>query len=266
MSREIIHFAHANSFPAGSYRKLFAFLEDDFQINYLERHAHDPRFPVRDGWRELAHELHEDLKNRYTEPIIGIGHSMGGILHFLLAVEQPQLYKAIILLDSPLIGKTRAQAIRLTKRFGVFQRLMPSSRTAQNRRRHWNSKEEAFAHFKHRKRFPHFDEECLRDYVEHGTVEHEQGVKLYFDPETEAQIYRTLPDYFHRLTGKLTIPAAYIGGTHSREARLAGLRFMRRHFPFRFYFLEGTHLFPLEKPDETAQAIRHALVEIKVLV
>src|SRR5688572_32420008 len=50
--------------------------------------------------------------------------------------------------------------------------------------------------------------------------------------------------------------SAYIGGNHSREARLARLSFMRKNFQFSFHYLEGSHLFPLEKPQETAEIIK----------
>ncbi|MBA2605642.1 MAG: alpha/beta hydrolase, partial [Acidobacteria bacterium] len=81
MSKQIIHFAHANGFPAKTYNKLFSFLEDDFEINFLERHAHNPKFPVTDGWERLRDELREELQKRYAQRIIGVGHSLGGILH-----------------------------------------------------------------------------------------------------------------------------------------------------------------------------------------
>ena len=93
MSKEIIHFAHANSFPAKTYSKLFAFLADDYEINYLERHAHDPIYPVTDGWGRLRDELLNELTKRYSAPVIGIGHSLGGILHFLAAIEIPNFIK-----------------------------------------------------------------------------------------------------------------------------------------------------------------------------
>ncbi len=92
MSKEIIHFAHANGFPALTYNKLFSNLKENFEVNYLTRHAHNPIFPVTDGWHRLADELREEIIRRYDKPIIGIGHSLGGILHFLVAVEHPELY------------------------------------------------------------------------------------------------------------------------------------------------------------------------------
>lgn len=254
MSKEIIHFAHANGFPARTYNKLFSFLKNDFETNYLERHAHNPIFPVTDGWHRLADELREELTNHYDKPIVGIGHSLGGILHLLVAVQNPELYKAIILLDAPIISRLSSAGIKFLKLTNQMQN-SPLVKTTRFRRAVWKTKDEAFEHFKKKEKFAKFDEEVLRDYIEFGTVETDIGFKLFFDPQIEAKIYGTLPHYLPKLRGKLKVPVFYIGGTNSREAQLARLDFMQKYFPFKFKFIEGSHLFPLEKPEETAQTI-----------
>ena len=254
MSKQIIHFAHANGFPAKTYNKLFSYLEDDFEVNYLERHAHNPKFPVTDGWERLRDELREELEKRYTRKIIGVGHSLGGILHFLVAVEKPDLYQAIILLDAPIISRLSSGGVKILKTLGLFDRFSPSPMT-RFRRNLWQSKDEVFEHFKQKEKFAAFDEDVLRDYAEHGAIETERGYELFFKPSIEAKIYRALPHNLPKFRGKLKVPAAYIGGTNSQEARMARLSFMRKHLPFEFQFLEGSHLFPLEKPQETAEVI-----------
>lgn len=265
MPKETIYFAHANGFPAKTYSKLFSYLETDFEINYLERHAHNPKFPVTDGWERLRDELLEELENRYTQKIIGVGHSLGGILHFLAAIERPEIYKAIILLDAPIISRFSSNGIRVLKTFNLLDRFSPSKVT-RFRRNLWKSKQEVFEHFKQKPKFEDFDEDVLRNYAEFGTIETARGFELFFKPSIEAKIYRALPHNLPKFRGQLKVPAAYIGGTHSREAKLARLSFMRKHFPFDFHFLEGSHLFPLEKPQETAEIIvntAHALLQKK---
>ncbi len=258
MSKETIHFAHANGFPAKIYGKLFSFLKDEFEISYLSRHAHNSKFPVADGWERLRDELREEIKNRYQQPIIGIGHSLGGILHLLVAVENPELYKQIILLDAPIISRLSSLGIKFLK---LTKQMEKSSlvKTTRFRRSIWKTKTEAFEHFRKKEKFAKFDEDVLRDYVEYGTVETEKGFELFFTPQIEAKIYHTLPHYLPKLRGKLNVPAAYIGGTQSNEAKMARLSFMQKHFPFDFYFIEGSHLFPLEKPQETAVLIKDIL-------
>jgi surfactin synthase thioesterase subunit len=76
----MIFFAHANGFPAKTYTKLFSLLEDEFEIGFIEKIGHNPKFPVTDNWDCLKNELREEIEKRYSQPIIGIGHSLGGIL------------------------------------------------------------------------------------------------------------------------------------------------------------------------------------------
>jgi pimeloyl-ACP methyl ester carboxylesterase len=259
MKKPKIHFAHANSFPARTYNRIFSYLADEFEIVYLERHGHNQRFPVSDGWLCLKDELREEIESRYGgEPVIGVGHSLGGILHFLVAVEKPELYRAIVLLDAPIISRLSGTALRFLSKTGLIEKLS-IVRAANSRRSRWRTKEDAFEHFRQKEKFNSFDESVLRDYVEHGTIDGEKGIELFFEPKIESRIYQTIPHDFSKHRGKLRVPAAYIGGTRSREARLARLGFMRRNFPFRFYFTEGSHLFPFENPQETARLIKIAI-------
>lgn len=255
MSKPVIHFAHANGFPAKTYTKLFNLLADDFEIGYLERHGHNPEFPVTDNWRFLRDELRAEIVRNYKEKIIGVGHSLGGVLHFLVAVENPELYRQIILLDSPIISRLSSHGLRFLKMTRLIDRLSPSQIT-RFRRNLWRSKEEAFEHFKEKPKFAAFDEDVLRDYVEHGTIRTTKGIELFFSPKIEAKIYRTIPHHLPMFRGKLKIPAAYVGGNRSREGELARLSFMKKHFPIEFYQIEGSHLFPFENPEATAEIIK----------
>ncbi len=254
MSTPIIHFAHANGFPARTYTKLFGYLEPEFEIKFLERHGHDPRFAVTDGWDALRDELRNAIESGFSKPVIGLGHSLGGILHLLVSVEQPDLYRRIILLDSPIISRRSSSGIRIMKALNLMDRFSMSRQT-RSRRNFWRSREDAYEHFKAKPKFSSFDEDVLRDYISFGTVEADGGYRLFFEPHVEAAIYRNLPHNLPSLKGKLKVPVTYIGGTNSREARLARLSFMKRHFAIDFHFLAGSHLFPFEKPKETAALI-----------
>ena len=254
-TKQTIHFAHANGFPAKTYNKIFASLSEDFEIGFIERHGHNPKFPVSDNWKLLKDELQEELSTKYSKPIIGVGHSLGGILHLLVAAENPELYKQIILLDAPIISRFSSHSLRVLKITKLIDSYSPSKIT-RFRRNLWQTKREAFEHFKAKPKFDAFDEDVLRDYVEHGLTNSEKGFELFFSPKIEARIYRTIPHHLPNLRGKLKVPTAYIGGTNSREARLAKLSFMQKHFPIDFHFLEGSHLFPFEIPLKTAEKIK----------
>lgn len=255
MTKEIIHFAHANGFPARTYSKLFSYLEKDFEIGFLERHGHNPSFPVTDNWSFLTDELISEIKKRYAGKIIGVGHSLGGILHFLAACEKPELYKQIILLDAPIISRLSSYGLQIIKTCRLIDRLSPSRHT-KSRRNLWKSKEEAFEYFRKKPKFAAFDEDVLRDYIEYGTIQTQKGIELFFSPQIEARIYQTIPHHLPSLRGKLQVPTAYIGGSRSREAKLARLSFMKKNFSISFRMLTGSHLFPMEDPQTTAHVIK----------
>jgi surfactin synthase thioesterase subunit len=50
-------------------------------------------------------------------------------------------------------------------------------------------------------------------------------------------------------------PVAVVAGTQSREVRQAGLGATRRITRGRISWIEGTHLFPFERPQETVQEV-----------
>jgi pimeloyl-ACP methyl ester carboxylesterase len=191
-------------------------------------------------------------------PVYGVGHSLGGYLNYLAAVRRPELFRAIVLLDAPIIGPVRGSLLGATKRLGIVDRVTPAAAT-RDRRSHWDTREEARAHFRTRRLFRNFTEECLDDYVTHGLVRNHR-FHLKIDPAVEYRIYRTIPHDMMRHLPKLRVPAAFIGGADSdvvRRIRLAG---MRPKFVFRK--VPGGHLFPFEHPREAARSIARALDDL----
>ena len=106
-----IFFAHANGFPSGTYGKLFAALAPEYRVAHLEQHAHDPRFPADDNWYNLVDELIHHLQQQ-DQPVWGVGHSFGGVLHLHAALRCPELYRGVVMLDSPVLTRTDQWVIR----------------------------------------------------------------------------------------------------------------------------------------------------------
>src|SRR5437667_132429 len=88
-NKPILHFAHANSYPAGTYRVFFQYLRQNYEVQALDMHAHNPKYPVTYGWHALVQELIEDLIARYNEPVVLVGHSLGGMLSMMAAKARP---------------------------------------------------------------------------------------------------------------------------------------------------------------------------------
>lgn len=254
MTKPPLHFSHANSFPAGAYRKMLRALEAHYDVGYLEILGHDPAYPVTDCWPNLVKQSIAYIEQRYREPVVAVGHSLGGFLSFLSAIERPELFRAVVLLDSPIFSWQVSTMLWLGKRLGFIERLTPGSGTL-TRRHEWPDTEAALQHFSGRGTFAAFDHECLRDYVESGTVPGGAGVQLRFRREIEYQIYCGLPHIFPRYRGRLSVPTGFIGGSQSAYVRKSDLRQMQKHFGIRLAQVEGGHMFPLEKPEAAAAAI-----------
>ena len=137
MLRQAIHFSHANGFPAACYQKLFGYLRQDFEVGYVDAIGHDPAYPVTDGWPHLVRQLIDCVSARYPGPVIGVGHSLGGFLSFLAAIQRPELFSAIVVMDAPVVGYFKSKALEISKRIGMVDRVTPG-RGTRKRRSEWS--------------------------------------------------------------------------------------------------------------------------------
>lgn len=262
MNRPVLHFVHGNSFPAETYRLFFEHLARDYQVGALPLHAHNPAYPVTDGWVALARELEDELNRRYDRAVVLIGHSMGGVLSLMVAKKRPDLVRAVILLDAPVVAGWRALLLRVAKSVGLDKTASPA-RFSEKRRNLWPDKETAYRHYASRKAFAAWPPEVLRDYIEHGLVPHAQGVTLRFARETETAVYRSLPHHIGKLVRRaFPVPVGFIGGADSAECRQAGMAATRRLVGPHFRLLSGGHLFPLESPAAAAAAVRQMVEDL----
>lgn len=254
----MVHFAHGNGFPSPCYRQLLQHLQGQFDCCYIDRIGHSPAFPVTENWHLLVEEVIQSVKTQSSQPVIAVGHSLGGVLSFLAAVEQPDLFKAVILLDSPIIGRLKSNVLRLSKAMGMIDHLTPAFRS-KGRQQHWQSREQVLSYLKSRKLFKTFADKCLEDYIDYGMEKNESGYSLRFNRQIEYQIYRTIPHILHEHEGRLKIPAALIYGNRSNIIDRSDLRYMKKYHGIVNYEIDGTHMFPFEQPKVAADLILQAL-------
>lgn len=262
MSNFTIHFSHANGFPASTYRKFFHYLSAHFELGYLELLGHNPHYPVDDNWQSLVAELIATVEKRYKKPVIGVGHSLGGALTYMAALQRPDLFQAIVLLDSPILGSFKSKVLGLAKQLGFVDRLTPARRT-KNRRATFHHLESAYEYFKSKELFKNFDPDCLRAYVEEGLVQNETGWALKFSPRIEYQIYRTIPHHLPGLKQKLLVPAALIYGEHTDVMDRHDIKLIRDYYGFTVVSTPGGHLFPFEHPAQSARCLTKVILDLK---
>ncbi len=257
-------FAHANGFPAPSYRVLLELLGRHYEVCAPDMLGHAPRFPVSDNWPCLLDELSDFVQRRRGgQRVVLVGHSMGGLLGLMLAAAHPDWLRALVLLDSPLIGGWRAALLWASKRSGLIWRVAPTS-LALRRRRAWPDLQSVREHLGAKPPFAAWDPRMLEDYASAGTVERGAMRALRFEPEIEASIYATLPHHLGRLgLRRAGVPIGFVGGTESRELAMAGMRATRRLVgPHLRWIIGASHLFPFEQPRATASTVLELLHEL----
>ena len=260
----LVIFSHANSVPAATYTQLFKQLRSrGFTVRAIDKYGHDPRHPVTNNWPHLLQQLHDFARrevDKAGEPAFLVGHSLGGFLSAMGAAQHPELARGVLMLDSPLLGGWKARALGAAKRTQLVGSLSPG-RISRQRKHRWPSADAAFEHFRHKRAFARWDEQVLRDYVTLCMHDADGERVLSFDRDVETAIYNTLPDHLDRLLARhpLRCPAAFIGGVQSEELRQVGLAMTQRITQGRMMMLDGSHLFPMEKPAATGAAIEAAL-------
>ncbi len=264
-------FSHANSFGASTYRVLFKSLKvRGFAVSAIDQLGHDPRYPITNNWPHLVQQMVDFIQvqaDKAGAPVYLAGHSLGGFLSAMVASKAPELVRGVVLLDAPLIGGWRATALGAAKTTPLFQTFSPAS-VSRKRRNSWADKAAVMAHFQHKKSFAKWDPQVLQDYVDLGTRDErsngENSRVLSFNREIETAIYNGLPHNMDALFKRHPIkcPVAFIGGLQSAEIKQVGMALTDKVCKGRLLMLDGTHLFPMEKPLATAAAIEAALLNM----
>ena len=178
-----------------------------------------------------------------------------------------QPVRGVLLIDSPILGGWRAAALSVAKRAQLVGSISPGA-ISRKRKHQWLGRDEVLAHFRSKKAFARWDEQVLLDYIEHGTHdaqgEGDNQRLLSFDRDVETAIYNTLPHNLEALLKRhpLKCPVAFIGGRQSAEMKQVGMAMTEKVTKGRIMMLDGSHLFPMEKPLATAAAVEAALLNM----
>lgn len=159
------------------------------------------------------------------------------------------------MLDSPVLTRADQWMIRAAKRLGFIDRITPAGRTL-GRREAFPDRDSARAYFAGKTLFRHFDPDCLEAYLEHGLQATQEGLRLRFDPTTEIDIYRSIPHVSPAPARQLQVPLAVVRGDQSRVIRRHHALAVRGIPRGEYHSLPGGHMFPLERPGDTAHLIK----------
>jgi len=260
----VIHLAHANGFPPGAYEPLVAALRPNYHLIGL---AARPLWPgsrpeSAPTWQPMASDLIEALDRSarngvISPPMIGVGHSLGGVLTLWAAIRRPDLFRAVILIDPVIFPPNRLRLLWLLRLVGLHRRL-PLVRATLRRRRTWPSRLACREHLASKPFFAGWPLVSLDAYVNSGTQERSDGqVELIYPPEWEAHIFATTPTDIWRYVPQLRTPVLAIRGERSPTFPAESMARLARLLPHAHTVTipDSDHMVPLERPMETAAAI-----------
>lgn len=254
-----VHFAHANGFPPGTYRKLSEVLKKNHHVVSMAARPlwwSDPVAELR-SWSELADDLNAELARRGLRGILGVGHSLGGVVSLLAAADDPGLFSAVVAID-PLILTGRISFYwGLMKSLGLGGRL-GLVRGARSRRDHWEDREAVLSSYRRKRIFEFWDPEVLDDYVSCGTkAMPDASVSLRYPREWEARIFEIAPHNLWPRLARIQVPTLLIQGERSDTFREAAARRAAKELATTEVVVvrKSTHFVPMERPKEVGEVI-----------
>lgn len=266
------HLAHATGFCAGTYSPMAERLTPHMRILGLDARGHGKTRAAADprelkNWNIFVEDL-ERFVEFIQEPIIAIGHSLGGTVSLLLAVKRPDLVRALILLDPTILPYSWMWWWSLAKRTGLSKHV-PIAARAVRRKRAWPDHETVLRAYRSKGSFKDWKDGFLEAYIAHGMESNGNGaIHLCCDPAWEARCFSVCPHDVWPKIPKIKCPTLVLYGKESDTFLAPAADRFRKNFPLAVLegFPQTSHFVPMERPEETHEAILGFLKENKILI
>ena len=257
------HLLHANGFCAGTYAPFVRHMIDRFRVVASDVRGHGDSVSFNSSrirhWQLFANDLCTVVSATLPLPVVGIGHSLGAVATLMAAVQRPDMFAALVLIEPPILPYRTIWMLRIMRRLGI-EGLIPLAKGARRRRRVFKSKQAAFTRFaSSRGIFKKWSPAFIDAYLECGLLEKDtQSAVLKCDPELEAQIYESIPTNVWQLVPSVACPTLIIRGALSDTLPPDVAQRLHRLIPdAELSTIVGSgHFPPMEHPRECAHIIQ----------
>ena len=270
-SGQLMHLAVANGFPPETYIPFVRPFLDSYHVVSLPPRAlwgnHPPQQML--NWRDLvAVDLLNGIQAHNLRDLIAVGHSFGGVASMVAVLRAPERFRALIMLDPPILPPGKLYWMRFKRMFGAEASDGLES-LARRRRTHFESAQAAYEYFRSKRFFAEWPEETIRLYAETMVDDNGDGVTLAWPKEWEAYFFRTWVLYvsiwqdIKKLRGLM--PVFLIRGQESDTLLPQAAARMRKLLPQLAYDeLAGAgHLLPHTHPQQSARMILDWLQQLE---
>ena len=256
-SGPIIHFSHANGYPPLAYRAMLSPFESSHKVIASLHRPLWPQFEEPNSlhsWKQLGEDV-QSLLAQENGPVISIGHSMGSAAILMAAVQKPEYFRKIVLVEPVVVP--RFLAFILYAFPGLAKRVWPLARQTINRVDSWVNRDAVFEHFRSKGVFRRISDDVLWDYVNAGTIVNKFGdYELAFTKEWEMQCYLKVHNCWG-LFKLLRVPALIVRGSESNTLSERAWSRLKKISPQSEYIEipNSGHLVPFERPEIVSSKI-----------
>ncbi|MFT5834182.1 MAG: pimeloyl-ACP methyl ester carboxylesterase [Cognaticolwellia sp.] len=248
-----IVFSHSNGFSLKTYNYFLEQLKPN-RITGLDNIVTVENWQT---WKDFIPKYIQHIEENYTEPVIGIGHSLGAVVTFFAAEQRPDLFSKIILIEPPIFSANTRRLIWFLTKIGLADKFSPAGKAFQ-RRDNFESREVAYKALRNRGIFKRFDENCFKDYIQYGFQEIENGITLDYPKALEGKIFQNPPFFFKH--PNLAIPTHFIHSKYYKTLSEKDIRWWKKSFQYiHFHEFDGGHMMPLEKPKVFSDFLKSLL-------
>lgn len=200
-----IHLSPANGIPVASYQSLISYFAPHYRFTGMDCRGAWPDKsspPKYFSWNDHADDLISAIESQYDEPIIGMGHSLGGTVTLLAAQKRPDLFSKLIIIDAASLPYQIMSNFYQTVPRWLSFKLFKFIKRTHERQRIWSSREAFYDNYRNHSTYRLFTDQAFSDYVNFGLEEQADGqFKLIFNPEWESHNFRKVHYLWSALNG-----------------------------------------------------------------
>lgn len=259
----VVHLAPANGFPPATYLPALAPLMADHRVVSLPPRAMWPDGgppPETPGsWIGLGEDLLAGIRQHALAPLIGVGHSFGGVATLVAAVRDRARFRALALLDPTILPPAIMEQLGEQRRRGEMS-FRPLVQGARKRKDRFAGEEEAFAYWRGKPLFADWTDEAVRRYTRAMLRPSESGdYTLTWSGAWEAHYYESFYTDSWEEVARLdpSLPVLIVGGAQSDTLLPEAVALLLERVPWATHLtIPGYgHLFPQAAPEQTGRIL-----------
>ncbi|CAJ0855118.1 hypothetical protein AMST5_00803 [freshwater sediment metagenome] len=195
---------------------------------------------------EIADRLADEIHSSIDQPVVLIGHSVGG--RVALALSE----KSCIRVDGVILVETSVGSVPASSRAAIVEAAKAMSST-------FSSKADLIEQIM--RQAPLAERQVVSEYVDYALATTADGLALPLDPAGIALLFDENPDSTWSMLENLRSPLAIIRGAYSSFLREATVRQIGERVTvplFTAAIPKAGHALPIERPDALGKALDHA--------